>query len=251
MVWSSSEQLELLIAGYVLGDLSIEEAQEFEQLLKQNSAIAKEVERMQKALEISYAPPEVMPPPHLRTAILKANNLQAEPQIRPRPILNLPRRSFWVTSMGVAAAALIAALGISNYRLRQSLQAQIGQARPSQSLTYSLRPKATNLSASATVTVDPSKLEAVLNVQHLPPLPAEKVYVLWTVLKPGAPFTTDSKNAILTEVFKVDAQGEVRQTITVPEVYRDRDLVAAVAVTVEDAVSPQKHAGAPILLAKL
>lgn len=58
-----SEQLQLLIAGYVLGDLSSEEVEEFEQLLANDSAIADEVARMQKALEISYAPPEVAPPP--------------------------------------------------------------------------------------------------------------------------------------------------------------------------------------------
>lgn len=251
MVWSSSEQLELLIAGYVLGDLSIEEAREFEQLLQENPAIAQEVERMQKVLEMSYAPPEVAPPPHLRSAILKANSSQAqEPEVTPRPALSLPWRSLWVKSIGVAAAALIVALGISNYRLQQSLQVQ-NQVRPSPSLTYTLRPKAANSPASATVNVDRSKLEAVLNVDNLPPLPPEKVYVLWTVLKPGAPFTTDSKNAILTEVFKVDAQGDAVETIAVPEVYRDRSLVTAVAVTVENAVAPQKHEGTPILIARL
>lgn len=251
MVWSSSEQLELLIAGYVLGDLSLEEAQEFEQLLQANPAIAQEVERMQKVLEISYAPPEVVPPPHLRSAIVQANTSQTEPKINSRPALNLLWRSpLWVKSIGVAAAALVVALGISNYRLRQSLQVQ-NQVRPSQVLTYTLSAKAANSPASATVTVDRSKLEAVLNVDNLPPLPPEKVYVLWTVLKPGAPFTTDSKNAILTEVFTVDDRGDAAKTIAVPAVYRDRALVAAVAITVEDAVSPQQHEGTPILIAKV
>ncbi len=85
----------------------------------------------------------------------------------------------------------------------------------------------------------------------MPALPPDKVYVLWTVLKKGAPFTTDKKNAILTEVFGVDAKGNVSKQITVPEAYRTKDLIAAIAVTMEDATAPQKHAGAPILIVKL
>ncbi len=54
----------------------------------------------------------------------------------------------------------------------------------------------------------------------MPALPPDKVYVLWTVLKKGAPFTTDKKNAILTEVFGVDAKGNVFKQITIPVAYR-------------------------------
>ncbi len=253
MVWSMpSEQLQLLIAGYVLGDLSPEEVKEFEQLLAANSAIAQEVARMQKALEMSYAPPEVTPPIHLRAAILDANTHVAARWSSPRPATKLHSRSFsWVRAMGVAAAVLIVALGISNYRLWQSLQAVQAELQQSEPLTYSLRAKEPNAPASATVAVNPNKLEAVLKVENLLPLPPGKVYVLWTVLKQGAPFTTDNKNAILTEVFRVDSNGNAFKTITVPKVYRTKNLVSAVAVTVEDAVSPQKHEGAPILIVRL
>lgn len=242
-----SEQLQLLVAGYVLGDLSSEEAEEFEQLLATNSAIAQEVAQMQQVLETSYAPPEVSPPSHLRLAIMEAH--QAIPRNSPRPVTKLARPFLSIWTIG-AAAVLIVALGISNYHLWRSLQVIQAQSRQDEFLNYSLRAKNASLS-SATVAVNPNKLEATLNVENLPPLPSGKVYVLWTVLKPGAPFTTDNKNAILTEVFKVDAQGNVSKQIPVPEAYRTEDVVTAIAVTMEDAAAPAKHAGAPILIVRL
>ena len=48
-----SEHLQLLIAGYVLGDLDLNEATEFEQILTADPAIAAEVAQMQQALELS------------------------------------------------------------------------------------------------------------------------------------------------------------------------------------------------------
>lgn len=242
-----SEQLQLLVAGYVLGDLSSEEAEEFEQLLATNSAIAQEVAQMQQVLEISYAPPEVSPPSHLRSAIMEAH--QAIPSNSPRPVIKLARPFLSVWTIG-AAAVLIVVLGISNYHLWRSLQVIQAQSRQDEFLTYSLRAKNASLS-SASVAVNLNKLEATLDVENLPPLPPGKVYVLWTVLKPGAPFTTDSKNAILTEVFKVDAQGNVSKQIPVPKAYRTKDVVTAIAVTMEDAAAPAKHAGAPILIVRL
>jgi anti-sigma-K factor RskA len=242
-----SEQLQLLIAGYVLGDLSPEEMEEFEQLLANDSAIAQEVAQMQKTLEISYAPPEVAPPTHLRTAILEANKQQD----KPLSIVRRQRSFSWVQAMGVAAAVLIAALGISNYRLWQSLHALQTEVQQTEPLTFALQAQDPNVSASATLTVDSTTLTAELSAQNLPPLPPGRVYVLWTVLQQDAPVTTDDKNAVLTAVFRVDANGNASENIEVPQVYRNQDLVTAVAITIEDASAPQRHEGAPVLIVKV
>lgn len=236
----TSEQLQLLIAGYVLGDLNANEAKEFEQLLATNPAIVREVAAMQQALELSYALPEVSPPRKLRSQVLAA--YQATPS--PRPVAFLPIRA-----IGAFAAALIVALGFSNYHFWR-MQVKQAQVQQSEILTYSLQPKNASLS-SATVEVNASKLEARLKAENLPALPPDKVYVLWTVLKKGAPFTTDQKNAILTEVFGVDAKGNVSKQITIPVVYRTKNAISAIAITTEDAAAPQNHAGAPILIVKL
>lgn len=244
MTWSmSSEHLQQLIAGYVLGDLDPEEAAEFERLLVDHAAIAEEVTQMQKALELPYVL-EVEPPARLRSAIMDAHAQQKT--------IETVRSPFpWSRTLNVAAAVLIVVLGINNYRLRQTLQESQIETQRLMALTYSLQGTKEANTASATVAVNPNKLEAVLTVKNLPRLPPGKVYVLWTVLKQDAPFTTDPKGAILTEVFNVDAQGNVSRPIIVPKVYRSEELVSKVAVTVEDAASPQRHQGTPIMITSL
>ncbi|HEY9709052.1 MAG TPA: hypothetical protein V6D48_12695 [Oculatellaceae cyanobacterium] len=67
------EQVEELIIGYVLGNLTPEEAEKFRPLLAKNPQLATQVNLWQEALELlPYALPEVEPPPHLRSAILSA-----------------------------------------------------------------------------------------------------------------------------------------------------------------------------------
>ena len=230
----TSEQLQLLIAGYVLGDLSSFEAKEFEQLLATNPAIVREVAAMQQALELSYAPAEVSPPRKLRSATMAA--YQATPS--PRPVASVARLSLPVRTIGAFAAALIVALGFSNYHLWRSLQ--VMQVQQSEILTYSLQPKNASLS-SATVEVNSNKLEARLKAENLPALPPDKVYVLWTVVKKGAPFTTDNKNAILTEVFGVDAKGNVSKQITIPVAYRTKNAISVIAITTQDTAMQERQ----------
>lgn len=249
-----SEQLQLLIAGYILGDLDPDEAATFEQLLAENPAMSIEVERMQKALELAYAPAEVMPPVRLRSAVLSPSQLPPQPALQPSTKSTQPTQQSvssgfpWGKVAGAAAAVLLVSLGVSNYRLWQTLQIVQAQRQQFDPLTYSLKSTSPTNPATATVIVDPNTLEANLIVNNLPPPPPGKVYVLWTVLEKGAPLTTDNKDAILTEVFQVDADGDFAQTISVPDVYRSEALITKVAVTVEDADRPQAHVGAPILI---
>lgn len=231
------------MAGYVLGDLSPEETASFEQLLAQDPTIAAEVAQLQTVLEAVYAPREVTPPDALRSTILtqaEAVNSGSVPRSPRRP--PLPWRGF----MEVAAAGFIVALGINNYRLQQALTSQ--STAPGTTLIYVLQPTQTNSAAAAQVIVDPNELEATISAQNLPPLPPGKVYALWTVVQPDAPFTTDTKQAILTEVFQVDARGRFTQTIVVPKAYRSKAWVTKVAMTIEDANAPQKHTGKPVLM---
>lgn len=267
-----SEELQLLIAGYVLGDLDPAEAVEFERLLAVDPTIAEELAQMQAALELPYAPPEIAPPAHLRAAVLDAIDSQApipdahqtanqtvtplptaSPASRPasRPASTPTRRFSWNRAWGAAAAVLIAALGINNYRLWQTLQTTQTEVRPSDALTYTLQGIEPSSTAVATLVVDPGTLDAALTVNNLPPPPPGKTYVLWTVLKPNAPFTADRKNAVLTEILTPSAEGSLVETIAVPDLYRSSQYVAKVAITLEDTATPQAHAGDPILITGL
>lgn len=255
---SLPEQIQLLIAGYVLGDLDASEAAAFEQTMAANPAIAAEVVRMQQALELPYSPTEVAPPPALRSAILAAASqpslspVSPSPQSTPQLTLQStasprPRVVPWHRVLATAAAALIVALGISNYRLWQTLRETQAQPQSTDARVYSLQGTDNANQASATVVVDPEQLEAVLSVENLPPLPPGKVYVLWTVVGQETPYPTDEKGAILTQVFRVGNQGEALQKIGLPEVYRSSELIDKVAVTLEDGAEPERHVG-PIMM---
>jgi anti-sigma factor RsiW len=77
MTGSVPSEQQLLMAGYILGDLSPEEAVAFEQLLATDPSLMQELAQLQQALDLAYGV-EVQPPPHLRTSILKAH--QTAPQ---------------------------------------------------------------------------------------------------------------------------------------------------------------------------
>ena len=125
--FSQPERIRELIAGYVLGNLSPEEAAEFQQLLAENPELATECDRLRSVLELMpYTLPQVQPPPQLRSTILEAATRDAN-QIVPR--LKLLRLR-WSFAVGTVAALLAIALGLDNYRLRQNLtalQAQLSQ----------------------------------------------------------------------------------------------------------------------------
>jgi anti-sigma factor RsiW len=252
------QHLQNLIAGYVLGDLDPEEALELEGLMATNPAIAAEITQVQKSLEMAYAPAEVAPPPQVRAAILQytANPISSEATAGRAKISRkgLSRRLPWFDrrTLSLAAALLIIALAINNYRLWTALQTMRANAPQTEMgdriLTYTLQPTEVTSAASATVTVNPNTLAAQLKVNNLPPLLPGQIYALWTVLPKDAPYTTDPKAAILTDVFEVDAQGNATRDITVPPVYRSDDWVTKVAITLEDATAPQAHEGSPILI---
>jgi anti-sigma factor RsiW len=259
-----SEHLQLLISGYVLGNLDIEEAAEFEQLLKDDPAVAVELAKMQKTLELAYNPAETPPPAHMRARIV-GDNLVGDSPVKDSPIRETPAPAAvprspagfrWNRVMGGAAAAAVVLLGINNYRLWTALQVAQQSPQPalqpegsSETLTYELL-GAESSAGSAALVVNPNRLEADLTTQNLPPLPAGKTYVLWTVVEPEAPVTKDSKSAILTEVFEADQEGNSQRKVIVPAAYRLKDAVVNFAITVEDAAAPQEHTGNPVLITK-
>ncbi|MGJ3244518.1 MAG: anti-sigma factor domain-containing protein [Elainellaceae cyanobacterium] len=260
----SPEQLKLLMAGYVLCDLSPEEAAALEQLLSNNPNLIREIDQMQQALEMTF-PSEAEPPAHLRSSILSAydiaSHLTPDASASRQEFRQTPRREgaqptvlrprWWIRSLGAAAAVVILGLSISNYVLWRSLQAEQTEMQSPNLLTFSLQPTEEDISGSVRVVVNPTRLDATLDADNLPPLEEGNVYALWTVVAPNAPVTTDEKNAILTDVFTVNAQGHASKQVTLPSVFHNLGWVEAIAITQEDADAPQAHRASPILIERL
>jgi hypothetical protein len=255
----SPEQLQDLLAGYVLYDLSPEESATLAALLAANPDLQQEIAQLQDTLEVTYSGDSVSPPASLRQAMLRAAgdlesvafltaaipgaSIPATPSLRPRR---------WGRALGAAAAALIAGLGISNVVLWRTLQLERASRPGDDVVTIALGSPDAPEPGQAEVVIDPDTLAGSLTVENLPPLEPGSVYVLWTVVDPSAKLTVDSKNAILTTVFTVDEKGQVSQPIDLPAVYRrDRSLVKAVAITKESADAPQAHRSKPILIQRL
>ncbi|WP_017297622.1 anti-sigma factor [Nodosilinea nodulosa] len=249
------EQLQDLLAGYVLYDLSPEESAALASLLAANPSLGWDIEQLQQILVVAYDGGPVSPPAHLRQAILRASSdleTGAAPPSAPAgpsPEVGRLRPGRWRLALGAALAALIAGLSLSNIVLWRTLQLERASRLSGETIAIALGSPNDPTMGQAEVVLNPETLEGSLTVENLPPLEPGSVYVLWTVLNAGAPATADQKNAILTSVFTVDEQGNLSQPIDLPAVYRrDRSLIKAVAITKERAAAPQAHQSAPILI---
>lgn len=212
------EQLEELMAGYVLGNLSSEETEEFRQLLTEHPELATQVHRLQEVLEVMpYALPEVAPPQQLRWAILETASADSVPSENPNPVLRKRRNGsplLWSSLIGSVAAILALAFGLDNYRLQQqvtTMQAQIARQKdviamlqqPNTHLV-SLKGMEPAATASGSIIMTPGEPKAVLIVQNLPVLPKGQFYQLWSVVNeekiPWGPFNTSQHGTVFVKL---------------------------------------------------
>ena len=273
---SNPSERSLLIAGYVLGDLSLEESLAFEKLLASDPVVVQQIADLQAHLGAAYGP-EIAPPSGLKASVLAqadchlvqpADETPASQSLTDAsgPVgsglhlptsTNLPRKSLLLLASLLAAMSLY--LGFQNYRLRQSLQAA-SQTEQSGSnsgssiqlpTTYTLEPtedvEEAIETSSVALLIGRDRTAATLKIEDLPVLSSDQVYVLWTVTTGDLPVTTDSKDAILTAVFTGDPTGTQTKDILLPSVFRDLSQIKAIAVTIEAAAAPQKHESSPIL----
>ncbi|PSB09094.1 anti-sigma factor [Pleurocapsa sp. CCALA 161] len=233
---------QLLVSGYVLGNLSPAEALLFNEMLADNHQLAEQVEAMQQTLDLVYNPHQVPPPDSLRERILAvANTQQIAPTAKPSSKIRATTSSKLSKIFGAIALLTIAFLSIANYRLWRSVQtADI--AKVSDQKTYLLEGKDFPRT-QAKLIVNPNQLKATLIAQNLPPLPPNKVYALWTVVGKDVPYTTDQKGAILTAVFQVNKAGNFAQEVAVPQPHLESRTIKKIALTVEDISAPQNHTG--------
>lgn len=131
----SPQDIQELAAGYVLGDLSSAEAEEFRSLLVQLPELQAEVASLQEVLAMMpYGLDEVDPEDGLRSQILAAAQTELSQSFSiPHPTRRFQPRLPW--TMTVAAAAVAIVSGLATLHLSdqvRSLQAQRPQSEQTQ-----------------------------------------------------------------------------------------------------------------------
>lgn len=238
------EKLEELMAGYVLGNLSPEEAEELQRLLAQHPEQTKELNCLQEVLELMpYALPEVTPPPSLRQSILASFPLDI-PQESTRQQFSLP----WRQLAGSMAALLVLALAWDNYHLRQNLSAMQAEVARQKDVIVMLQNPDTHLvslkgmdmasAASGRIVMTPGEPQSVLIVQKLPVLPPGKFYQLWSVVK---------GEKIPSGAFNASNRGTVLVKLSTPPTSEVTRLV----VTIEVSPAPQSPSGPMVMISNL
>lgn len=210
------EQLEHLLAGYVLGDLTPEEAARVYQLIESDPDLAAEVHHLQSTLALlPLSLPSAKPPEKLRSRILQAARDPNSAEISK----SKSKFNTWIKThkwklaivWGSLAAVLLAGLGIETYRLHQKLaiaQSELKTARATldrigqenlvtshQELSryrevvnllrqpnkrfLNLRGMDSMPSSSGSLVIAPRTDTAILLLQDVPSLPKGKVYRMW------------------------------------------------------------------------
>jgi hypothetical protein len=233
---------ESLITGYVLSDLTPEEAALVKQYLETYPELACEVESLQATLALfPLSLPETKPSEQLREQILQAAAKDLSTTVEtqqtpfaspspPLPLSPLPSPKPWLKIAGIAAMGLIASLGFFNYRLQQKLataetdlsnyrlQAQLSKtqqelSRYEETLSVLKQPNnrllalksiTPDITSSGSLVIAPNSEAAILTLKNLPDLPEDRVYRLWAFV--------DGKKVKCAK-FNPDSQGKVLQKI--------------------------------------
>jgi len=264
------EYLELC-AGYVLGNLTEQEAQTLEAHLEEGCAACEsEINRLGRgAMAFASATPRLLEPASLRARVLetvRGDGGQREGQReRRRAPIPLPRRRAapvlgW---MGAAAAVLIAAFALYEWRAATRLERDLASARQEvsrlnqqirserewaavalapQTRTIELKPTpAGEPQLHARVTYDPVTRRALVAVSDLI-APPGKDYQLWAITKTG-PMSLG--------LVRTDPQGRAQIRL---EDAGDPFTLAAFAVSLENAggaPTPTAPAGPVVMVGKI
>jgi anti-sigma-K factor RskA len=210
-----------LVAGYILDDLSPEEADRLNQALAETPDLHREIAAFGEAFSlIPYDMRLLEPSANLKAKILSAASQSIPDTSCETPqsnVVPMPRRSWkrWMPAISTGIAAIaVAALGLSQVQLRQQSQQSIAlQQRLEGELTilrselkanqrtiallsqpdtqmYALAgatstPKNSRL-ATARLLAKPGDRNVTLVAQALPKLPDNQIYRLWAVAAPKA-----------------------------------------------------------------
>jgi Anti-sigma-K factor rskA len=243
-----STEDQLIIAGYVLGDLEPEEMARIEQRLATDAALSAEAHAMQVSL---WSTPQAMslmtPPPSLRDKILMTNALENPTPTSVEPIWRaasqIPQGSpsiGWGKILTGLAVLLALLLGADNFRLRQALS--FAQRTETDDVATILQRPNTRLVAlkgekgAGTLLFTPGKWqEVVVSLGNLPPLPPDQIYRMWLTLANGQTLPCGD--------FNTDAKGSVFVKLTPPETPPKGVKATGIYITVDGVNTPLNPGG--------
>lgn len=194
------EQWQDLLAGHALGDLSADEKTELDRLLTEQPALQAELLAYEKTLDTLPTALPLQPPPQGLEAAVLGTVTQTSPQsMAPRSV------SLAGWALGAIAAFALLALGVDNWRLRQTLadrqraltvaqttiqqlQQDLEQAdtvmatlrQPTREV-YALDGTGSLGDTTGSLIIVPGHSEVALVANNLPTLPDEQIYRLWAI----------------------------------------------------------------------
>lgn len=203
------------LIDYVLGELAPEATRDFERLLLVDPALAAEVVRLRRVLDLIPYTVIAEPPSYLREKLLTTAAFQFAP-LRPTPLW---KRLNWGWAAATVAALATAAFALDSYHLRQELRTLTEVAatlqEPNVVLVFSLRGTGTAVGAFGSLAMDLDQKRAAISAQNLPVPPPDRLYRLWAVVGgrniPCGQFRTSPQGAILNQfAIPVEAYSSAR-----------------------------------------
>jgi anti-sigma-K factor RskA len=244
-----TEQQQDLAAGYVLGDLSVEEALQLELQMQKNAVLRTEVNALQTSLALtSQALPTVKPPARLRDRILATElNSELSPQQTATASLLQQVGMTWskmIAGLGIFTTLL---LGAYSFQLRQSLSVALQRNDTSTTAAILQRPnsrlvalKGEGNTAAGTLLFTPGEWkEVVVSLGNLPPLPPDQVYRMWLTLSDG--------NVLPCGSFNTDVRGSVFIKLNPPQSPSKGNKAVGIFVTTAPVSAPLAPEGTRIM----
>jgi Anti-sigma-K factor rskA len=220
-----------LLAGYVLGDLTVAEIAIVEAYLAAHPEQQAEVTKLMLPLDLlSLTLPADNPPPSLRAQILQTAAAETVVTAKPVEQFATKSRQSWLSLQSIVAGMgllLLAGLGWNNYQLSQELAnvkqdlkvIQIASNKPkpqdnlalvsllqqpnNRFLTLKNMEGKTGMGMGSLVMV-PNKSAAVLALQQIKPLPPGQVYRMWAIMGDEemncADFLPDANGKVLKQI---------------------------------------------------
>jgi RNA polymerase sigma-70 factor, ECF subfamily len=231
------EQIELLLAGYALGNLTSEEVIQYKRLLEEHPELTPEVECLQAALSLL---PLTLPVTERMPSDLEDRILQrAQADITVVPVIIPPSQSpqrlskpwrmvligamtFTMSFLGIRACQLgqeVESLQTKNQQLQRSQQILTLLREPNKRF-ITMQSTTSGSEASGSLMVVPHRDLGLMGLQQVDPLPDEQVYRLWAMVNGQPVFCAD---------FKPNSHGEV--LLEVP--FKQWSMATEVIVTVE------------------